>query len=156
MKLNLGFVTLSAVVAMSAQAVDLNKDALKDIQKQGHAMIEEAKQEQSRKFKSTSGHCLDFAGKALLIKNCSGNANTQNWRFDDQSRLRASDGRCVVGNATLQSCGTGAGQKWALNNQGRLKNGAGKCLQPQGNPMKAGSKVNAADCNQSSKRQVWK
>ena len=156
MKLNPGFVALSAALAMSAQAVDLNKDALRDMQKQGHAIVEESKQQQTHKFKSTSGHCLDFAGKALLIKNCNGNTKTQDWRFDDQGRLRASDGRCIVGNATLQSCGSGAGQKWTLNAQNRLKNGAGKCLQPQGNPMKAGSKITAATCNQKSGRQVWK
>lgn len=153
MKLKTGLLVLSLTVAAGAHAVTLNTDALKSMQEEGHKIVAES--QGARNFRSSSGHCLDSAGKALVLKNCSGKAAGQQWFFDDKSRLVAHDGRCVGGNAQLQNCAGAPAQQWQLDNKGRLANGAGKCLQPQGNSPKAGTKVSAPACG-GSPEQVWK
>ena len=153
MKLKPGFVASLCVVAVSAYGVDLNKDALKSMQQEGHKIVEES--QGGRSFKSNTGHCLDIAGKALLIKACGNNVGSQKWRFDDKGRLVAHDKRCVGGNGHLQSCNNSKEQKWKLDGKKRLANAAGKCLQPQGNPPKAGSKIASAGCSGAG-RQAWK
>ena len=153
MKLKTGLLLLSLTGALSAHAVTLNTDALKSMQEEGHKIVAES--QGARSFKSVGGHCLDSAGKALLVKNCSDKSAGQKWHFDDKKRLVAHDGRCVGGNAQLQNCGGAPAQQWQLDDKGRLANGAGKCLQPQGNPPKAGAKVSAMACD-GSPQQVWK
>ena len=153
MKLKPVLVAMSVCLAASAHGVDLNKDALKSMQQQGHQIVEES--QGGRSYKSNSGHCLDIAGKALLIKDCAAKADGQRWRFDDKGRLVAHDKRCVGGNAQLQSCNNSKEQQWKLDGKKRLANGAGNCLQPRGNPPKAGSKIVSADCSGAG-RQVWK
>lgn len=153
MKLKPGVVATLCLVAASAHGVTLNKDALKSMQEEGHKIVEES--QGGRAFKSSTGQCLDIAGKALLIKQCASKAAGQKWRFDDKGRLVAHDKRCVGGNAQLQSCNNSKEQKWKLDGKKRLANGAGKCLQPQGNPPKAGSKIVSAACSGAA-RQVWK
>jgi hypothetical protein len=153
MKLKTGLLLLLSSAAISAHAVTLNTDALKSMQEEGHKIVAES--QGARSFKSVSGHCLDSAGKALLLKNCADKAAGQKWHFDDKNRLVAHDGRCVGGNAQLQSCGGAPAQQWQLDNKGRLANGAGQCLQPQGNATKPGAKVTAQACG-GSPQQVWK
>lgn len=143
--------TLAASVSV-ANAVDLNKDALKSMQQEGLKIVEES--QEGRNYKTGNGLCLDFAGAALLVKPCNNNA-TQKWHFDDNGRLVTSDKRCVAGAAQLQQCGTLDGQKWKLDAQKRLANGFNKCLQVQANPPTAGAKVVAAICNNGA-NQVWK
>lgn len=144
-------VTLVAIAPL-VNAVDLNRDALKSMQQEGHKIVEES--QGGRNYKTGNGLCMDFAGVVMLVKKCNNKA-TQKWRFDDQGRLLASDKRCVSGTAQLQKCGTGNGQKWKLDGQKRLVNGSKKCLQVQGNPAKAGAKVAAAKCTKGA-NQVWK
>ena len=149
-------VSVLAVILLAggsiANAVDLNKDALKSMQQEGHKIVEES--QAGRVYKTSNGLCLDRAGVALLVKKCNGKA-TQKWRFDDKSRLVASDKRCVAGTAQLQKCGTGSGQKWKLDGKKRLANAAKKCLQVPGSPIKAGAKVVVAACTGAT-GQKWK
>lgn len=148
--------TLTLVMTMAAvstaSAVEFNTDALKTIQQEGHKIAAEA--QGGRAFKMGNGFCLDYAGKALVLKKCKKSGSTQTWHFDGQSRLVASDGRCV-NNAQLAKCGGGKNQKWTLDQQNRLANANGQCLQPQGNIPKNGAKLSVAKCSGAG-HQVWK
>jgi len=119
---------LAAMLVTSAQAVELNTDALKTMQKEGHRIVEES--EGGRAYKAANGFCLDAAGGGLVVRKCKDGAKTQKWTMDGQSRLVAHDGRCVAG-PNLE------------------------CLQIQGNTPKDGAKVVAAGCNKAP-GQVWK
>jgi hypothetical protein len=134
----------------SANAVDFNKDALKAMQQEGHKIVEEANAGKPFKFRNL---CLDTAGAGLVVRACKEDAATQKWRFDDQSRLVADNGKCVAG-AQLQNCGPGNVQKWTHDNSKRLSNAAKQCLQVQGDAPKAGAKVVAVACSDSP-NQVW-
>jgi len=153
MKLKPSVAIALCLATAGAQAVTLNKDALKSMQQEGHKIVEES--QGGRVFKSNTGQCLDSAGKALLIKQCGNKVASQLWRFDDKGRLVAHDGRCIGGNAQLQKCNNNKEQQWKLDGKKRLAGGGGKCLQPQGNPPKAGSKIAAVNCSGAG-RQVWK
>ena len=139
------------LAASPAGAVEFNKDALKTIQEEGHKIAAEALG--ARTFKTSNGLCLDYAGRALLVKKCKSTGSTQGWYFDEQGRLVASDGRCVAG-AQLANCGSGKGQKWKLDGNKRLANQNKQCLQVPGNPPKAGAKLKAAACSGAA-NQVW-
>lgn len=152
MKSRIGLLAMLSLAA-GAQAVNLNTDALKSMQEEGHKIVEQAGD--GRFFRSNTGQCLDIAGKTLLIKACDDKATSQLWRFDDQGRLAAHDGRCVGDNAQLQACNKSKEQQWKLDGKQRLANGAGQCLQPQGNPPEAGAKIAAVGCSGAG-RQVWK
>jgi len=51
-------------------------------------------------------------------------------------------------------CGKGANQKWTLDGA-QVKLASGKCLQPAGNPMTPGTRLQIANCNGAPK-QKWK
>ena len=142
---------LALLPGLSANAVDLNKDALKAMQQEGHKIVEEA--EAGRSFKASGDLCLDTAGAGLVVRQCNKNAATQNWRFDGQQRLVANTGKCVAG-SKLQNCGSGNVQKWHHDGKKRLANAAKQCLQVQGDAPKAGAKVVAVACSGASS-QVW-
>lgn len=146
---------LAALLAASvstATAIELNTDALKSMQQEGHKIVEES--QGARAYKSIDGFCLDIVGAGLVVKTCNGNAKTQRWMMDDQRRLVAHDGRCV-GGVQLQKCGATPAQKWLHDEKKRLVNDAKKCLQPRGNPVKSGVKLMAVGCS-NAPGQVWK
>lgn len=135
-----------------AQAVELNTEALKTMQKEGHKIVEES--EKGRSYKTGKNFCLTAAGNGLVLRECNDQAKTQKWKLDDQSRLVAHDGRCVAG-PQLAKCGAGVAQKWKHDGKKRLSNQGKKCLQVQGNTPKAGAKVIAAACGNAA-GQIWK
>jgi len=143
---------LAAILVTSAQAVELNTDALKTMQKEGHRIVEES--EGGRAYKAANGFCLDAAGGGLVVRKCKDGAKTQKWTMDGQSRLVAHDGRCVAG-PNLAKCAGGPAQKWNHDGKKRLTNHNKQCLQIQGNTPKDGAKVVAAGCNKAP-GQVWK
>jgi hypothetical protein len=143
---------LAAMLATGAQAVDLNTDALKTMQQEGHRIVEES--EGGRAYKAANGFCLDVAGGGLVVHKCKDGSKTQKWTMDGQSRLVAHDGRCV-GGAQLAKCAAGPAQKWKHDGKKRLANHNKQCLQVQGNKPKGGAKVVAAACNKAA-AQVWK
>ena len=143
---------LLAACISTAQAVDLNKDAMKAMQQEGHKIV--ADSQGGRAFKTSNGLCLEVAGGGLAVKKCNGKTNNQKWRFDDKKRLVAHNGKCVDG-SSLKKCGGAASQKWKHDGKKRLANNAKQCLQTQGSPAKGGSKVTAAGCNKAA-GQVWK
>jgi Ricin-type beta-trefoil lectin domain len=131
--------------------VEFNTEALKSMQKEGHAIVAES--QSARAYEAANGQCLDFKGGAIVLSKCN-KSKSQKWSMDGSSRLVADNGKCI-GGSQLQACGKAKAQKWTLDASGRLANGAKKCLQPQGNPPKAGAKVVAANCSKSA-QQVWK
>jgi hypothetical protein len=144
---------LAVLLNQGAQAVELNKDAMKTMQQEGHRIVEESKG--SRAYKAGNNLCLDTGGGGLLVRKCSDGAKTQKWTMDNQKRLVAHDGRCVAG-AQLAKCGAGKGQKWKHDDKKRLFNQNKQCLQVQGNPPKAGAKVTVAACGNEVAGQTWK
>ena len=152
MKRIIGFSVISLAVATSAQAVQLNNDALKSMQQEGHKIVAES--QGARPYVASNGQCLDFKGNGLVLAKCNDKSNSQKWKMDDKKRLVAHNGRCI-GGAQLQDCGNSKGQKWTHDASHRLINQAKKCLQPQGNPPKNGAAVTAANCGKSA-HQVWK
>lgn len=135
----------------AAFAVDLNKDALKEMQKEGHKIVEES--QGGRNYKTANGLCLDIANGALVVKKCNKKSASQMWSMDDKNRLVAHDRKCVNG-SRLQKCGSGKAQKWKLDGKKRLANQAQKCLQVKGNPPKGGAAVTAEKCS-GAKNQAW-
>lgn len=144
---------MSAMLVTAAQAVDLNTDALKTMQEEGHRIVEES--EGGRAYKAANGFCLDVAEGGLVVRKCKGGSKTQKWAMDGQSRLVAHDGRCVAG-AKLAKCGGGPVQKWKHDDKNRLANQNKQCLQIKGNMPKAGAKVVPVACNNKAAGQVWK
>ncbi|MEH6592266.1 MAG: RICIN domain-containing protein [Halioglobus sp.] len=151
MKRIITFSAIAFTCAAPVQAVDFNTDALKSMQKEGHAIVAES--QGARAYKASNGLCLDFSGRTIVVSKC-GNSKSQKWTMDGSSRLVAHNGQCV-GGSSLQACGDAKGQKWTLDGSNRLANSGKKCLQPEGNPPKAGAKVVAANCSKSA-QQVWK
>jgi len=145
-------VGLLAASIPSVQAVDLNKDAMKAMQEEGHKIV--ADSQGGRAFKTASGLCLDIAGSGLVVRKCNAKTNNQKWHLDGQSRLVAHNGNCVDG-AQLKKCGKVKTQKWKHDGKKRLANNAKACLQTHANPAKAGSKVTAVSCG-GAKNQIWK
>ena len=143
---------LAAMLATSAQAVELNTDALKTMQKEGHRIVEES--EGGRAYKAANNFCLDLANGGLVVRKCQSGSKTQKWTMDGQSRLVAHNGRCVAG-AQMAKCAAGPAQKWKHDGKKRLTNHNKQCLQVQGNTPKAGAKVVATGCNKAP-GQVWK
>jgi len=143
---------LAVALTPGAQAVELNKDAMKTMQQEGHRIIEES--QGGRAYKADKNFCLDTGDGELVVRKCNAGARTQKWTMDGQSRLVAHDGRCVAG-AQLAKCGAGKGQKWKHDGKKRLSNQNKQCLQVQGNPPKAGARVITAACNKTA-GQVWK
>jgi len=144
---------LIAACVPTVQAVDLNKDAMKAMQQEGHQIIAESEGGNGRVYKTANGLCLDLANGALVVRKCNEKTNNQKWRFDDKNRLVAHNGKCVEG-AQLKKCGGAAPQKWKLDGKKRLANNK-LCLQTKGNPPKGGSKVTTATCGKAA-NQVWK
>ena len=144
------FLGIAACVVVPTAVAQFNTDALKSIQKEGHKILEE--EQSKRAFKLSGNLCLDTAGATLTVRACSDSA-TQDWRLDDQRRLVANSGQCVVG-AVLRACGQSKNQLWRHDGQKRLINDAGTCLQAQGNPLKAGARVAAVACSKAAS-QVW-
>ena len=143
---------LIAACVPAVQAVDLNKDAMKAMQQEGHQIIAES--EGGRAYKTANGLCLDLANGALVVRKCNAKNNNQKWRFDDKNRLVAHNGKCVEG-VQLKKCGGAASQKWKLDGKKRLANNGKLCLQTEGNPPKGGAKVTTATCGKKV-NQVWK
>jgi len=131
-------------------AAQFNPDALKKMQKEGHDIVAESQGEHTYRFGKDL--CLD-ASDTLAVRKCDSKARSQHWKTDDQDRLVAHNGQCLVG-GKLGKCGAGNAQIWSHDKQGRLANRAGKCLQVQGRPPRAGAKVIAVECN-ASPAQVW-
>lgn len=142
---------VTALLSAGAQGVELNKDAMKAMQQEGHRIVEES--EGGRAYKAANGLCLDVAGEGLVVKKCKGDAKTQKWITDGQSRLVAHNGRCVDG-AKLAKCSGAKTQKWKHEGK-RLANHNKQCLQAQGQPPKAGAKVVTNACNNKAAAQVW-
>lgn len=143
---------LTAVLVPGVQAVELNKEAMKTMQKEGHRLVEES--QGGRAYKTDNNLCLDTGGGGLVVRKCNAGSETQKWIMDSNSRLVAHDGRCVAG-AQLAKCGAGTGQKWKYDDRQRLANQNKQCLQVEGNPAKAGARVSASACNKAP-AQVWK
>ena len=153
MKQLFGLTTLTAVLATGTQAVELNTDALKTMQKEGDRIVEEAKG--GRAYRAANNFCLDVAGNGLVVRKCNGGAKTQKWIMDGQGRLVAHDGRCVAG-GQLAKCGPGNGQKWKHDGKNRLAGHNKQCLQIEGNTPEGGARVITAACNNQVSGQVWK
>ena len=145
-------VCLLAGFAAAAGAVDLNKEALKSMQQEGHKIVEES--QAGRAYKAGGGLCLDAGSSGLVVKKCRADASTQLWQLDGKGRLVASSGKCVDG-ARLQKCGSGKSQTWSHDGKQRLANAAGQCLEVKDNASKAGTKVVTAACGSGS-GQTWK
>jgi hypothetical protein len=152
MKLKYVLAGLLVVCVSAANAVELNKEALKSMQEEGHKLLEESSE--GRAFKGAGGFCLDIAGAGMVVKSCKSGSKSQLWNLDSQARLVAHNGNCVDG-ARLKKCGSGPTQKWSHDGKKRLANGKNECLQIQGNKPKAGAKVVTSACSGSAS-QVWK
>lgn len=143
---------LAVSLDQGAQAVELNKDAMKTMQQEGHRIVEES--QGGRAYTAGNNLCLDTGGGGLIVRKCNGGAKAQKWKMDDQKHLVAHDGRCVAG-AQLAKCGAGKGQKWKHDDKKRLSNQNKQCLQVQGNPPKEGAKVTVAACGNKVAGQTW-
>ncbi|TXS90736.1 RICIN domain-containing protein [Parahaliea maris] len=132
---------LLALCTAGAYAIDLNKDALKKMQEEGHKIAEG--EGNFRSFGLPNGQCLQAAGdpsKAgvnVVVRKCNDSANNQKWQLENQ-HLKSHGNLCVAvgseaqkpgSNVVLKACGGGKEQKWSLDGQGRLKNGFEHCLQ---------------------------
>jgi hypothetical protein len=152
MKLKYILAGLLVACVSAVNAVELNKDALKSMQEEGHKLLEESAG--GRTFKGAGGFCLDVAGAGMVVRSCKADTKKQLWKLDGQKRLVAHNGQCADG-AGLKKCGSGPTQKWSHDGKKRLANGKKQCLQIQGNKPKAGAKVIISACSGSA-NQVWK
>jgi hypothetical protein len=152
MKLKYVLAGLLVAWVSAANAVELNKDALKSMQQEGHKLLEESSG--GRAFKGAGGFCLGAADSGMVVRSCKPDTKSQLWKLDDKARLVAHNGQCVDG-ARLKKCGSGPTQKWSHDGNKRLANGQKQCLQIQGDKPKAGAKVVASACSKSA-NQVWK
>ena len=130
---------LFCLYAVGAMAIDLNTDALKKMQEEGHKILEE--EQGARAFKLPNGHCLQAAGGNLVNSKCNDKASNQKWHFDNNGRLVSFDGNCVRAagggkhpgaNAILPLCRGAGAQKWKLEGSKRLAKPHGMCLQADG------------------------
>ena len=141
--------TLMVAIGATAHAQTFNKDALKEMQQQGHDIVEQA---EAKRFQGANNLCLDSVDGGLVVKACS-DADSQKWRMDDQSHLVAHSGKCVAG-ANLAECGTSNPQTWKYDPNKRLANANQRCLQIEGDAPTAGAKVITAPCSEVPS-QVW-
>ena len=141
--------TLMVAIGATAHAQTFNKDALKEMQQQGHDIVEQAG---ARRFQGPSNLCLDSVDNALVVTTCS-EAETQVWRIDEQKHLVAHTEQCVAG-AVLAECGTGNPQIWTYDEKKRLANANLRCLQIEGTAPIAGAKVVTAPCSDAA-NQIW-
>ncbi|GAB3282567.1 RICIN domain-containing protein [Parahaliea aestuarii] len=133
---------LLALCTAGAYAIDLNTDALKKMQEEGHKIVED--EGKFRTFALPNGQCMQAAGdpsKAgvnVVMRKCEGGANNQKWQINGQHHLQSHGAMCVAvggqaqkpgSNVVLKACGGSKDQKWSLDGQGRLKNGFDHCLQ---------------------------
>ena len=144
---------LLGLCAAGAAAIELNTDAMKKMQQEGHKILEEGQ----RSFKLPNGQCLQASGGKLASGKCNKKAGNQKWRFDDKGRLVSQDGTCVSvaggdkkpgAQAILQKCSGAKPQKWKVDGAKRLVNGLGTCLQAEGGA------VVTAKCSKSA-NQKW-
>ncbi len=152
MKLRYAAAVSISIYAAGAMAVELNTDAMKKMQQEGHKILEEEKGQ--RTFALPNGNCLQAAGGNVASAKCNDKAANQKWRLDDTGRLVSHDGaKCasVAGdgkkpgsNAVLQKCSGDARQKWKLDGAKRLTNQKGLCLQANGNNVVAAKCSKAA------------
>ena len=153
------FLLAALALVPGAQAVELNKDAMKTMQQKGHEIVEQEKAKEqaqkSRPWKAGNNLCLEPANGGLVIRQCNAQSMAQKWTQDGKGRLVAHNGRCVAAGAKMAKCGDGKGQKWKHDGNKRLANANNQCLQVQGNQAKAGTKVIQAACG-NAKGQVWK
>ena len=152
MKLKYVLAGLLVACVSAVNAVELNKDALKSMQKEGHKLLEDSAG--GRAFKGAGGFCLGVAGSKMELRPCKPDTKNQLWKLDGKARLIAHNGQCVDG-ARLKKCGSGSTQKWSHDGKKRLANGKKQCLQIQGDKPKAGAKIVISACNNSAS-QVWK
>ena len=152
MKLKYILAGLLVACVSAVNAVELNKDALKSMQQEGHKLLEESSG--GRAYKGAGGFCLDIAGAGMVVRSCNAKTKNQLWKLDGQSRLVAHNGQCVDG-ASLKKCGSGPTQKWSHDGKKSLANGKKQCLQIQGDKPKAGAKVVISACSGSA-NQIWK
>ena len=152
MKLKYILAGLLVACVSAVNAVELNKDALKSMQQEGHKLLEESSG--GRAYKGAGGFCLDIAGAGMVVRSCNATTKNQLWKLDGQSRLVAHNGQCADG-ASLKKCGSGQTQKWSHDGKKRLANGKKQCLQIQGDKPKAGAKVVISACSGSA-NQIWK
>lgn len=126
--------------ASAALAIDLNTDAMKKMQEEGHKIVEQETQAE-RAFELPNGQCLVAGGGNVVSAKCNDKAANQKWKFDDKGRLVASNGKCVAAaggdnnpeaNAVLQKCNNSPAQQWKLDNAKRLVNENDICLQAKG------------------------
>ena len=146
---------LLGLCATGATAIELNTDAMKKMQAEGHKIVEQ--QQGARLLKLPNGQCLQAAGANVVGAKCNGKASNQKWHFDDKGRLANQEGGCVSAqgggnkpgaNAIIQPCSGAGAQKWKLDGAKRLVNGQGMCLQANGN------KVVTAQCSKNA-NQKW-
>ncbi|WP_157976716.1 RICIN domain-containing protein [Parahaliea mediterranea] len=133
---------LLALCTAGAYAIDLNTDALKKMQQEGHKIVEE--EGKFRAFELPNGQCMQAAGdpsKAgvnVVMRKCDSSANSQKWQINPKQQLLSHGDMCVAVNAkaqtpgsnvVLKTCGGSKDQQWQLDDKGRLKNGFNHCLQ---------------------------
>ena len=130
---------LLGLCAATATAIELNTDAMKKMQEEGHKIAEQ--EQGQRALKLANGQCLEAAGGTVAGAKCNGKASNQKWRFDDMGRLVNMEGSCVSvegggkapgASAIAQPCGGSGAQKWKLDGAKRLVNAQGMCLQANG------------------------
>ncbi len=170
MKHTLGLSVFFLLAGTAAQAIDLNTDALKTMQQQGHEIVEKAESQDWRSFRLEGGQCLQIAGAVdkvganVVLRDCNASAKVQQFSFDDQGRLVSHGGTCLgVGgdanqpgaNALMQKCGGQNFQKWRLDPQSRLHNQLNKCLHAAGAPGQPTGNVISQNCSANA-NQVWK
>ncbi len=141
---------LLLVTGTAGHAVELNTEALKKMQQEGHRIVAESMG--PRAYRIADDLCL-AGGDVLSVEKCDSKAKNQQWESDDKGRLVSHDGQCIAGNK-LKKCAGGKVQIWTHDDKGRLVNEAQQCLQVQGKSPKPGAKVVTAKCS-GSRSQVW-
>ena len=119
-----GFITagILGLCMATANAVDLNTDALKKMQEEGDKIIEQEKG--MRMLRMANGNCLTAGGKPgqpgasvvaqKVLQNCAGNPQ-QKWALDKQKRIAGRAGLCLQangGNVVAAACSGANNQKW--------------------------------------------
>ncbi|MFV0278886.1 MAG: RICIN domain-containing protein [Parahaliea sp.] len=165
MKLRHAIPAFLALCATGASAIDLNTDALKKMQKEGHKIVaQEAQQEIPYvPVRLASGKCLQVAGDAsktgtnVVNQACNNSLATQQWRLQANGQLASKGGTCAAVasqpqkpnmNVVVKTCSADKDQQWKLDASGRVVNGFGHCLQGNG-----GGNVIAAACGNSALQQ---
>lgn len=148
-KQRIAVIAFAVTLGTSAYAQTFNKDVLKDMQQQGHDILEQA---EGKRYMGPNNLCLDMGESGLVVKACS-EAESQVWKIDEQQHLVAHSGQCVAG-PNLAECGTGNAQIWKYDEKKRLANANSWCLQISGDAPVAGAKVITAQCSDAQK-QVW-